>query len=135
MSALKDGMVEITLDRPRKLLFDLNAIEALEDKYGGYDKLVEILSPENPKYISDIKYIMTLLLNEAAEYQNYLAGDEVEKPITEKVLGMIVNASILTSGETTSAIFSAFNIGTAGKAKAEPDDEGPMKAATATSTM
>lgn len=135
MSALKDGMVEITLDRPRKLLFDLNVIEALQDKYGGYDKLGDILDDgKNQKIMTDIKYILTLLLNEAAEYQNYLAGQEIEKPITEKVLGMLVNASVLASGETVGAIFSAFNIGNNGGKPTEETDVNPTTAAGTSTT-
>lgn len=131
MSALKDGMVEIILDRPRKLLFDLNVIEALNDKYGDYSKLGEILNEKNRHIISDLKFILCLLMNEAAEYQNILAGKEVEKPISEKFLGMIMNGSTLNNAETIEAIYKAFNIGMSGK-EPEPaeEDDYPTKAAT-----
>jgi len=131
MGALKDGMTEIVLDKPRKLLFDLNVIEALNSEYGGYDKLGEILNEKNPGYIKDLKHIMALLMNEAAEYQNIAAGKEVEPIISEKFVGMLFNPSLLVSGDATAAIFKAFNTGTTGNTELPEDyDENPKKAAT-----
>ena len=133
MSALKDGRYEIELDKTRHLLFDLNVIDELNEKYGGYDKLGEILVQSNPKFLPDLKHILTMLLNEGTKYQNYIAGQVVEKPITEDILGMLVNPSMLNSTETVSAIYKAFNTGTTGTAKSqttEDDDENPKIAAT-----
>lgn len=141
MSGLKDGMTEITLDKPRKLLFDLNVIEILNDKFGGYDKLNELMNPEKCKeYATNIKYLLTLLLNEAAEYQNIVAGETVEPLISERFLGMLINPSVLVN-DAPIAIINAFNTGMSGASKPETVDEddedgmGPTKAATESSTM
>lgn len=137
MGALKDGMIEVVLDKPRKLLFDLNIMEALAEEYGSYDKLPEIINPENPKFLTDVKHILTMLINEAAEYQNILEGKIVEPLITEKFLGMIMNPSIISDEKTISAIYKAFNIGVSGaeptnEDSLEDDEENPKTAATST---
>jgi hypothetical protein len=120
MSALKDGRYEIELDKTRHLLFDLNVIDELNDKYGGYDKLGEILTPDNPKYIKDLKWILALLINEGA--------DEGEPELTERQVGKLINSGNMNT--VIGSIIAAFNVGTAGKSETETDDEDPMKAAT-----
>lgn len=44
MSAIKDGRFPITLDKERHLLFSLNAIDEMQDKFGGFDRLDKVLS-------------------------------------------------------------------------------------------
>ena len=44
MSAIKDGRFPITLDKERHLLFSLNVIDEMQDKFGGFDKLDKALS-------------------------------------------------------------------------------------------
>lgn len=39
MSAIKDGRFPIMLDKERHLLFSLNAIDEMQDKFGGFDRL------------------------------------------------------------------------------------------------
>ena len=41
MSAIKDGRLPIVLDKERHLLFSLNVIDEMQDKFGGFDKLAE----------------------------------------------------------------------------------------------
>lgn len=123
MSALKDGRYEIELDKTRHLLFDLNVIDELNEKYGGYDKLGEILTPDNPKYIKDLKWILALLINEGA--------DEGEEELTEKQVGKLINSGNMNTA--IGSIFAAFNIGTTGGQPVE-EDENPKIAATETST-
>ena len=44
MSAIKDGRFPIMLDKERHLLFSLNAIDEMQDKFGGFDRLDTVLS-------------------------------------------------------------------------------------------
>ena len=44
MSAIKDGRFPIMLDKERHLLFSLNAIDEMQDKFGGFDRLDKVLS-------------------------------------------------------------------------------------------
>jgi hypothetical protein len=121
MSALKDGRYEIELDKTRHLLFDLNVIDELNEKYGGYDKLGEILDKDkNPHYIKDLKYILTLLINEGA-------GEE-EPELTEKQVGKLINSGNMNTA--ISSIFAVFNVGTTGRDQMPTNDEDHMKAAT-----
>lgn len=120
MSALKDGRYEIELDKKRHLLFDLNVIDELNDKYGGYDKLGEILTPENPHYIKDLKWILALLINEGA--------DDGEEILTEKQVGKLINSGNMNTA--IGSIFAAFNFGSTGGQAA--DEENPPMAATST---
>ena len=39
MSAIKDGRYPLMLDKQRHLLFSLNVIDEIQDKFGGFDKL------------------------------------------------------------------------------------------------
>ncbi|MGX8701517.1 hypothetical protein [Caproiciproducens sp.] len=121
MSALKDGRYEIELDKTRHLLFDLNVIDDLNDKYGGYDKLGEILDKDkNPHYIKDLKWILALLINEGA--------DEGEEELTEKQVGKLINSGNMNTA--IGSIFAAFNVSTTGGQPA--DEENPKIAATGT---
>lgn len=43
MSAIRDGRYPVELDKERKLLFDLNVLDEVNDKFGGMEKLGEAL--------------------------------------------------------------------------------------------
>lgn len=126
MGALKDGRYEIELDKTRHLLFDLNVIDELNEKYGGYDKLGEILTPENPHYIKDLKCVLALLINEGA--------DDGEEELTEKQVGKLINTGNMNTA--INSIFAAFNVGTSGAVELpiteDDDEENPKTAATST---
>jgi hypothetical protein len=123
MGAFKDGRIPIELDKTRHLLFDLNVIDELTDKYGGYDKLGEILNPDsNPTYIKDLKWILALLINEGA--------DDGEPELSERQVGKLINTGNMES--TVQSIIAAFNVGMSGGQPAEyEEDDYPTKAATA----
>jgi len=105
VSALKDGRYEIELDKKRYLLFDLNVIDELNEKYGGYDKLGEVLDAvKNPHYIKDLKWILTLLINEGAE--------ENDPELTERQVGKLINTGNMDTALTS--VFAAFSIGITG---------------------
>ena len=116
MSAIKDGRFPITLDRERHLLFSLNAIDEMQDKFGGFDRLDKVLSGKDS--IKNLRWLLTLLLNEGA--------DEGEEMLTEKQVGKLIHTGNFL--EVKSSIFMAFSLGNNGTEEPparddEEDDE------------
>lgn len=121
MSALKDGRVAIELDKTRYLLFDLNAVDAVTDKYGAFENLGDVINPEtNPKYMKDLKYLLTLMLNEGA------GEDEAE--LTEKQVGKLINMGNMVTA--MNAVTEAINYGESGTTQPDEVSENPKMAAT-----
>ena len=102
MSAIKDGRFPITLDKERHLLFSLNVIDEMQDKFGGFDKLDKALSGKDN--VKNLRWLLTLLLNEGAE-----DGDE---ELTEKQVGKLIHMG--NFNEVKSSIFKAFSLGNNG---------------------
>jgi hypothetical protein len=130
MSALQNGAYPVTLNgKEYGLLFSINALDAIQEKFGGYDKLQEILSSDNKDIFKNIKWLFALLINEAR-----LADDENAELLTEDRVGRIVTAGNI--GEIKNAIYAAFAKGAAGDGEAdegekdneEDDEEGETKA-------
>lgn len=116
MSAIRDGRYPIMLDRQRHMLFSLNAIDALEDKFGGFDKLGEVM--EGKGAIKNLRWIVTLLLNEGA--------DSGAPELTETEVGRLIHAGNID--EVKAAMFKTFAIGNTGKPDIgieaeEPEDD------------
>ncbi|MPN06495.1 hypothetical protein SDC9_153751 [bioreactor metagenome] len=115
MSAIKDGRFPIVLDKERHLLFSLNAIDEMQDKFGGFDKLDEVLSGKDS--IKNLRWLLTVLLNEGAE------ADEAE--LSEKEVGRMIHTGNFL--EVKSSIFKAFSMGNSGSpeppARDEEDDD------------
>ena len=111
MSAIKDGRFPIELDKERHLLFSLNAIDEMQDKFGGFDKLDEVLSGKDS--IKNLRWLLTVLLNEGAE-----AGDP---ELTEKEVGRMIHTGNFV--EVKSAIFKAFSMGNNGTPEPPEQDE------------
>jgi hypothetical protein len=116
MSAIKDGRYPITLDKERHMLFSLNALDAIQDKFGGFDKLNEIVRGKDN--LKNITWLMTLLLNEGAE--------DNEEPLTEKKVGRLVYGG--NFNYVVEEMMKAFNFGNSGSTEPElteeePDDE------------
>lgn len=62
MSAIQSGAYPVTLNgKEYGLLFSLNALDAIQDKFGGYDKLHEVFNANNQNWIKDTKWLLTLL--------------------------------------------------------------------------
>ncbi len=130
MSALQNGAYPVTLNgKEYGLLFSLNALDEIQEKFGGYDKLSEILNSDNKDLFKNIKWLFALLINEAR-----LADDENAELLTEDRVGRIVTAGNI--GEIKNAIYAAFAKGAAGDGEAdegekdneEDDEEGETKA-------
>ena len=122
MSALKDGRVAIELDKTRYLLFDLNAVDAVTDKYGSFEDLGNIINPtQNSKYVKDLMYLATLMLNEGLE------DDEPE--FTVKQVGKLIVGSKIVAA--MNAVTAAISFGESGTVQSdEADEENPKIAAT-----
>jgi hypothetical protein len=102
MSAIKDGRFPIELDKERHLLFSLNAIDEMQDRFGGFDKLDEVLSGKDS--IKNLRWLLTVLLNEGAE--------EGEPELNEKEVGRMIHTGNFL--EVKSSIFKAFSMVTNG---------------------
>lgn len=114
MSAIKDGRYPIEIGgQERHLLFSLNALDEIQDKFGGYDKLTEVFNQDNKDWIKNTKWLLALLINEGAE------DDEPE--VTERQVGKWIHTGNII--EVQNAILKAFAIGTNGDK--EPQEEEP----------
>lgn len=80
-SDLKQTGIPIMLDKERHFIFDLNAMEAIEEKYGSID---EALSAAGKQKMKDMKFLI---------YQGLLHEDE---SLTLDQVGKIVNMLNLT---------------------------------------
>lgn len=117
MSALKSGAYPVTLNgKEYGLLFSLNALDAIQDKFGSFDKLDEVFNSNNASWIKDTKWLLALLINEAR-----LAENESAELLTEDKVGRMVHAGNLS--DIQNAIFAAFARGTAGDETTEERDE------------
>lgn len=112
MSAIKDGRYPIMLDKERHMLFSLNALDAIQDKFGGFDKLNEIVRGKDN--LKNITWLMALLLNEGA--------DENEEPLTEKRVGRLVHAGNFNA--VVEEMMKAFNFGNSGSTEPEETEDG-----------
>lgn len=132
MSALQNGAYPITLNgKEYGLLFSLNALDAIQERFGGYDKLHEVFNQKNKDWVKDTRWLFALLINEGR-----LADDENAAILSEETVGRLINAENLK--DVQNAIFSAFANGTAGTTgpdeaendedREEDDEEGETKA-------
>lgn len=115
MSAIKDGRYAIELGgKKQHLLFSLNALDEIQDKFGGYDKLAEVFNQDNKDWIKNTKWLLALLLNEGA--------DEGEPEVTEKQVGRWIHTGNIV--EVQSAILKAFAVGTSGSTETQEEEPG-----------
>ena len=114
MSAIKDGRYPVNIGgKERHLLFSLNALDEIQDKFGGYDKLGEVFNQDNKDWIKNTKWLLALLINEGAE-----DGDQ---EVTEQQVGRWIHTGNILTVQT--AILKAFSVGTSGDE--EPKEEEP----------
>lgn len=100
MGALKSGAFPVELNgKEYGLLFSLNALDEVQEKFGGYDKLSEVFNKDNPNLFKDTRWLLTLLINEAL-----LAEDENAQLLEEKRVGRLIHAGNLQ--EVQSAILN-----------------------------
>ena len=94
------------------LLFSLNALDEMQDRFGGYDKLDKAFDQSNPTMIKDLRWLLTLIINEGME--------EGETPLTEQQVGKLIHIGNLP--QIKDAIFSAFVYSTHGGEEKEAAD-------------
>lgn len=110
-----------------RLLFTLNALDEIQTKFGGYDKLNEIFNQSNPDWVKDTKWLLTLLINEGL-----LEEDENAQIMEEQRVGRLIHVGNLA--EVQRAIYASFAAGTAGdgentgETEEESEEAGEMKA-------
>lgn len=95
------------------LLFSLNALDEMQDRFGGYDKLDKAFDQNNPTMIKDLRWLLTLVINEGLE--------EGEEPLTEKQVGKLIHLGNLVA--IKDAIFSAFAFSVNGGEEKTEDGE------------
>lgn len=116
MSAIKDGRMPVELNgKTYYLLFSLNALDEMQDRFGGYDKLDKAFDQSNPNMIKDLRWLLTLIINEGME--------EGETPLTELQVGKLIHIGNLP--QIKDAIFSAFVYSTNGGEEKEVADGEP----------
>lgn len=114
MSAIKDGRYPIELKgKTYHLLFSLNALDALQDKFGGYDKLGEIFNANNKDVFKDLRWLLTLLINEGLE--------DDEPQLTEQSVGKLIHLGNI--GVIQEAIYKSFAYGVNGGEHTKEDTE------------
>lgn len=113
MSAIKDGRYPVEIgDKTYHLLFSLNALDEIQDKFGGYDKLTELFNQDNPDWIKNTKWLLTMLINEGAE--------DGEPELTEKQVGRMIHTGNIM--DIQSAMLKAFSVGTSGDKEETPEE-------------
>lgn len=116
MSAIKNGGYSVNLKgKDYVLLFSLNALDELQDKFGGYDKINEIFNENNKDWVKDTKWLLTLLINEGLLYE-----DENATLLTEQQVGRLIHVGNMK--EIQRAIYASFAAGTAGDGEAAETD-------------
>lgn len=80
------------------LLFSLNALDEMQDRFGGYDRLDKAFDSSNENMIKDLRWLLTLVINEGLE--------EGETELTERQVGKLIHIGNLP--QIKDAIFAAF---------------------------
>lgn len=112
MSAIKDGRYPVELDKQRHMLFSLNAIDEIEDKFGGIENLTSVMN--GPDRWKNIRWLLALLINEGK--------DDNEEALDEKKVGRLLHAGNIK--QVTNDILAAFAWGNRGTTEPlETDDE------------
>lgn len=100
-----------------RLLFTLNALEELQEKCGGYDKLPEVFNQNNKDWVKDTKWLLTMLINEGL-----LEEDENAELLSEDKVGRLIHLGNIR--EVQNAIFASFAAGTAGDGNGDEEESG-----------
>lgn len=114
MSAIKDGRLPVELNgKEYHLLFSLNALDEMQDRFGGYDNLNVAFDSNNPNMIKDLRWLLTLVINEGME--------EGRDPLTEQQVGKMIHLGNLQ--QIKDAIFAAFIYSVNGGEEKEKTEE------------
>ena len=114
MSAIRDGRYPIMLDKERHLLYDLNAIDMIQERFGDLTKIGEAMTGKDG--FKNLRFLLTVLLNE---------GDDPENELTEREVGKLGHVGNLNA--VKDAIFAAIGVGNPGSAVRGEADEDDAK--------
>lgn len=109
-SSFKDGKTAIMLDKERHLLFSLNALDEMQERFGSIENLPNIMQGDDK--FKNIRTLLTILLNEGAA--------DGEEPLTEKQVGRLIHIGNFT--DVQNSIMKAFIKGTNGDESPTGDD-------------
>jgi hypothetical protein len=85
------------------LYFDFYALEQIQQRYSDIANIFDKLSD-----LSEIKWLVLLLINEGIDYNNYMHGSQ-DKGLTEKELGMLMPVRPDFIKDLQQKIIDAFN--------------------------
>lgn len=109
MSDLRPQGIKVSFDGvEREFLFTLNAIDALQAKYG--KTVIEVLKDisDQKKLPKVIKTVTSILLTDEAERKKWKDPDSTLPAISEREAGWLVTEKNIN--EVTSAILNAYSI-------------------------
>ena len=115
MSAIRDGRYPIMLDKERHLLYDLNAIDMIQERFGDLTKIGEAMTGKDG--FKNLRFLLTVLLNEG---ESDLANE-----LTEREVGKLIHVGNLNA--VKDAIFAAISVGNVGSAVPDEVDEDDAK--------
>lgn len=100
-SAFKDGRIAIQLDKERHLLFSLNALDELQERFGSIEELPKLMQGKDK--FRNVRTLLTILLNE---------GDQNGEVLTEQQVGRLIHTGNFVAVQAS--IMAAFNKGANG---------------------
>lgn len=115
MSAIRDGRYPIMLDKERHLLYDLNAIDMIQERFGDLTKIGEAMTGKEG--FKNLRFLLTVLLNEGES--------DPAAELTEREVGKLIHVGNLNA--VKDAIFAAISVGNIGNAVPAEVDEDDAK--------
>ena len=87
---MKNTIVYINTEAKKyPIVFNLNVMETIQDKYGSLDKWGEITQGNGEPKVKDLKYGILAMINEAIDIENEDNGTNVPM-LTEKQVGRLM---------------------------------------------
>lgn len=87
---MKNARVYIETEKKKiPLVFNLNVMEEIQEKYGTLEKWGEITQGNGEPKVKDLKAGIMAMMNEAIDIENEENGTD-EKPLSEKQVGRIM---------------------------------------------
>ena len=88
---MKNARVYIETEKKKiPLVFNLNVMEEIQEKYGTLEKWGEVTAGGGEPKVKDLKAGIMTMINEAIDIENEENGTD-EKPLSEKQVGRILS--------------------------------------------
>ena len=88
---MKNARVYIETEKKKiPLVFNLNVMEEIQEKYGTLEKWGEVTAGGSEPKVKDLKSGIMTMINEAIDIENEENGTD-EKPLSEKQVGRILS--------------------------------------------